>query len=447
MLLRLLPYHLRLAVRSLRRDPGLSAAIVLVMATVAGLFCVCVMHFLRTHGPPAPASPDLHQVEILRTWSAGQEVLDGTIGETSALAMRTRISYPTYRTLAGSGVPARETATFRASLLVQPARPVAAAAPDPRPCRPGPRNARFVNADFFSLFAVSLRHGAGWSRDEEARGEPVVVLSRKANDELFDGANSVDRTVLVNGRPHRVVGVCAHDQPFVPEWDRALTGDAQDYLYVPFPEHQRLAARPELPIYRGPVGPSYGGLLRSNDVLFMSHWVELTTPAQREGYARYLAATLGAQGVSYVLRDLAAVRRDLSQPHGAITFFLFVTSLIMAAGGLITARLLLAKGLTRSDELGIFRALGAPRASLFARQLLEALLLSAAAGVASVIVAWPAALFYNHAVADNDIPLGLSPGSFGVTFLATMAVGVLCAIFPSWRAADRAATFAGRGAR
>jgi len=36
-LLRLLPYHLRLAARSLRRDPGLSAAIVLVMAVVAGL--------------------------------------------------------------------------------------------------------------------------------------------------------------------------------------------------------------------------------------------------------------------------------------------------------------------------------------------------------------------------------------------------------------------------
>lgn len=455
MLLRLLPYHLRLALRSLRRDPGLSAAIMLVMAVVGGLFCVCMMHFLRTHGPSPPASPDLHQVEVLRTWGSGQEALDGTSAETSAIAMRMRISYPSYRTLAGSGIPTRETATFRARLLVQSAQlpdtKAAAIAPlvDPGPgtYRSRPRNARFVNADFFSLFAVPLRHGAAWSRDEEARGEPVVVLSKALNDELFGGANSVGGTVLVNGRPHRVAGVCAHHQPFVPEWDRALTGDSQDSLYVPFPEHERLAARPEMPIFRAPTGPGYGDLLASGDVLFLSYWLELPTAAQREGYARYLAGSLGARGVSYVLRDLAGVRRDLPQPHGAITFFLFVTSLIMVAGGLIMARLLLAKGLARRDELGIFRALGAPRASLFSRQLLEALLLSGAAGVASLAVSWPASAFYNRAVADTDIPLALSGAAFGVTFAVTVAVGILFAIFPAWRAANRGPKIAGAAGR
>lgn len=453
MLLRLLPYHLRLAVRSLRRDPGLSAAIFLVMTVVAGLFCVCMMHFLRTHGPWPPASRYLHHVEILRAWGPGQEALDGTSSETSAIAMRMRISYPAYRTLAGSGIPARQTATFRARLLVRTAQrgdgtaafatSASSATSGPSSCSSRPRNGRFVNADFFSLFDVPLRYGAPWTRAEEAGGEPVVVLSKALNDELFGGADSAGGTVLVNGRPHRVAGVCAHHQPFVPEWDRALTGDSQDLLYLPFPEHERLAAWPEMPIFRGPSGPAYADLLASDEVSFLSHWIELTTPRQRESYQRYLADTLGARGVSYVLRDLAALRRDLPQPHGATTFFLFVMSLIMVAGGLITARLLLAKGLVRRDELGIFRALGAPRASLFARQLLEALLLSGAAGVASLAVAWPAALFYNRAVADTDIPLALSGAAFAATFAVTVVVGLSFAIFPSWRAANRASGFAG----
>jgi len=450
-LLRLLPYHLRLAARSLRRDPGLSAAIVLVMAVVAGLFCTCVMHYLRTHGPPPPVSPDLHHVEIEHTWSSVRGALEGTSAETNVLALRMRISYPTYRALAGSGIPARQTATFRARLLVQPPdappAPVLPADVDPQGCASRPRNARFVNADFFSLFTVPLRYGAPWTGQDEARGEPVVVLSKVLNEELFDGANSVGRTVLINGRPHRVAGVCAQEQPFVPEWDRAVTGSSQDMLYLPFPEHQRLAAYPEMPIHMAPAGPSYRDLLDSDDVLFLTYWIELTTPAQRQAYARYLAEALRARGVPYVLRDLAQLRQSLRQPHGAISFFLFVTSLIMVAGGLITARLLLAKGMARRDELGIFRALGAPRGSLFARQLLEALLLSVAAGVASLAVSWPAAAAYNHAVADTDIPLALSGAAFAITFAATVAVGVVCAIFPAWRAADRAPTIAGRGAR
>ena len=60
----LLPYHLRLALRSLRRDPGLSATIVLVLAIAAGIFCTALMHYLRNHQTTSSAPASLHQVEI-----------------------------------------------------------------------------------------------------------------------------------------------------------------------------------------------------------------------------------------------------------------------------------------------------------------------------------------------------------------------------------------------
>jgi ABC-type antimicrobial peptide transport system permease subunit len=74
------------------------------------------------------------------------------------------------------------------------------------------------------------------------------------------------------------------------------------------------------------------------------------------------------------------------------------------------------------------------------RQLIEAGLLSGLAGVLSVLIAAPQALFYNVMVADTDIPLRVTPTSFLVTVIATLTVGILFALYPAWRAASRPPT-------
>ena len=62
--MRLIPYHTRLAWRSLRRDPGLSATIIIVLAVAACIFSTALIHWLRLYGPRPALSPGLHQVEI-----------------------------------------------------------------------------------------------------------------------------------------------------------------------------------------------------------------------------------------------------------------------------------------------------------------------------------------------------------------------------------------------
>ena len=225
----------------------------------------------------------------------------------------------------------------------------------------------------------------------------------------------------------------------VPPWDRASSGGPQDLLYLPFAKHLPLVAFPEMPIHVSAVGPRYADLLASDEI-FMSYWLDLPTPEARHAYEQYLAATLGPLGVPYHLRDMAGLRAAFPVPGSAVSFFLFLTVVILLGGGLIMARLLLAKGLARGDELGIFRALGAPRRSLIVRQLLEAAFLSGVAGVLSVLIAAPQAYFYNVAVADTDIPVRVSPGSLLITLFATLLVGVLFALYPAWRSASRQPT-------
>jgi putative ABC transport system permease protein len=426
----LLPYHLRLAVRSLRRDPGLSATIVVVLAIAAGIFCTALMHYLRAYVAASPAPPaSLHQVEIVRSHEALEAAFIGTNAAPNLVAARQRVSFPMYRVLAASGLPARQTGTFRARVLIEDAGKAAAR----------PRNARFVGADFFGMFAVPFRFGRGWTRQEEAAGAPVAVLGGPLNDQLFGGADSVGREVVVDGRSFRIAGVIDGAQPFSPEWDRSVTGGPQDLLYLPFAEHERLLARPESPISDGPEGTRYADLLASGTTA-VAFWIDLPTAALRDAYARYLETTLGARGVRYELRDRARLRHALGLPKSALNFFVFLTFIVLAGAGLVATRLYLAKGLTRQGELSIFRAVGAPRLSLVVRQLLEALLLSATAGVCATAVAASAAFVYNRLVADTDIPLAVTPLAFFITFTATVAVGVAAALYPAWRAAARRLT-------
>ena len=447
----LLLYHVRLARRSLRRDPGLSATIVAVMTVVSGIFSTGLLHYLRFYGPVPQASPALHHVEV---GSAPRSLLDafrGTTAAPNAIAARMRVSYPSYLLLSGSHIPARETGTFRARLLVRrPAAPPGTAEIPPGGAPPldadrspwrCPRNARFVNADFFGMFGIELGAGAPWTRAQEAANEAVVVVSRRLADDLFPAGDALGATLMVNGLPYRIVGICAAHAPTAPPWDPAAAGGAQDVLYLPFAEHHRLVISPEMPVHVSPRGPSTADLLASEEI-FVSYWTELPTAASRRAYQAYLDRTFGPRRVAVTLRDLPAMRAAFAPPPTAVGFFMFLTSMILLGGGLIMTRLLLAKGLARGDELGIFRALGAPRRSLFTRQLIEAALLSAAAGVLSILIAGPQAFFYNRAVADTDIPIAVTPHSFVITLGATVGVGLLCAVYPAWRASTRAPTVA-----
>jgi ABC-type antimicrobial peptide transport system permease subunit len=102
----------------------------------------------------------------------------------------------------------------------------------------------------------------------------------------------------------------------------------------------------------------------------------------------------------------------------------------------------MAKLLVRGDELGVFRALGAPRGALFWRQIIEAAMLSGIAASLGTLFAVPQAEIYNRFVRDNDIPLRMSWLAVGLIFATTMAVGIGSALYPSWMVARRRPTVA-----
>jgi putative ABC transport system permease protein len=431
----LLPYHLRLALRSLRRDPGLSVTIVAVLAIAGGIFCTALLHYLRTYVEGPALSPTLHQVEIPAPLESLRVAFEGSNAEPNIVAARARVSYPVYRDLVSSGLEVKQTGTFRSRVILRlPSDPEGRA---PRK----PRNVRFVSADFFDMFGLPLEPGGVWSRADEKNGRRVVVVSYALSQQLWDGDSPVGKTLLIDGDAYTVVGAMEDEPPFKPEWDRVGTGGAQDQIYLPFGEHVRLRARPEVPVVVAPLGPKYEDLL-SSDAVFISFWIDLPTAELKAAYERHLKATLGARGLPYVLRDFAAVNAALAMPRTVITFFVGLTFIVLLVGGLVVMRLLLAKGVARRGEHSILRALGAPRRALMQQQLIEAGLLAAVGAVLAMPIVGAQAYYFNQYVGDTDIPLVITPLAFGITFVLTVGVTLAFAAYPGWRSASRRPTAA-----
>src|SRR3954469_229496 len=110
----LVSYHLRLAAKSLRRDPAMTALMLVALAMGAGVWSIAVTQYTRFYALHIGLDPALHQVEVLRPQDATSVVTDGAATDIRlapiSLILRTHVSYPDYRRLAGSAIPRRESA-------------------------------------------------------------------------------------------------------------------------------------------------------------------------------------------------------------------------------------------------------------------------------------------------------------------------------------------------
>jgi putative ABC transport system permease protein len=426
----LVAYQLRLAVRGIRRNPGLSLTLAVVLSLAGGMWTFSVCRYLRHYGPFPPLSPGLHQVDLPHRGTPTEVRARGSTHTTASWATHTRVSFPEYQALAASGIAAQQVATFRARLLVsnpegQPAAAVARST-----------HARFTNAPFFSMFGLPLAHGRPFTGVEEAGRQAVAVIGYRLNQALFDGADSVGRTLLVEGQRFRIVGVVRGDQPFRATWDLALTDTDQETLYLPFDWFHTLRAGPEAVVLQSPAGAGLEGLLLS-DALFVSFWLELPDAASRAAYRRHLQGRFPG---GYTLRSYAEWTEAFKPQVTRVAFLSSLGAMLLLAGAFSTMRLLLTKGTSRRVEFGIRRALGASRRSLFGGQMLEAALLSLIAGLVGVLLAQPHLSLFNRVVVDADIPIALSGTSFLIGAGGTFVAGLAAALYPSWRASRTAPT-------
>ncbi|MGH8113357.1 MAG: ABC transporter permease [Rhodanobacteraceae bacterium] len=423
-------YYLELALRSLKRSPGLTALMVLSIGVgVAIAMASWTLVGVMSRDPIPQKSAELY-VPTIDAWGP------------AARAKATRNDEP---------VDMLDYATVQGLLRDHRAKYQSAVywiTPTILPSRVGghPFNASgfAVTGEFFPMLDVTFKYGTGWSDADDAARAQVVVISQAFNDRVFGGGDSVGKAISINGREYRVTGVLGDWDPEPTYYDVTATGGYMlqpTDLFLPF----STAIAAPIPnngsgdCFKSPERPGFAGLLQSSCV-WLAYMAQLDTPVAARRYKDYLEGFV-RQRFSWPpnirLRSLMAwlAYEQVVPPGFDILRYVGIGLLIVCL--VDTIGLLLAKFLRRSGEIGIRRALGAPRHAIYAQFLTEGALVGAAGGVLGIIVTWLATLWLRavfprgwQAIAPRmDVQLLI------VTLVVAIIATLLAALYPTWRAA------------
>ncbi|WP_329741146.1 ABC transporter permease [Dyella sp. A6] len=426
----MLAYYLELGLRSLRRNPMLTALMVMAIGFGVAASMITWSVFRAVSGNPIPDKSAQLFTPQIDSWGPQQNLPHNEPAEA--------LDYVDATALMHAHAAKRQTVFYMVGMRVMPGG-----------SRELPLNANgyAVTSDFFTMFEVPFRYGSGWSAQDDHARAADVVISDTLNQKLFGGADSVGRMINLGGHGYRVVGVTHHWNPKPRFYDLFSTQGFADEpdIYMVFNRAIDLHMHPDgRNTCRGSLSfTNWQSYLQSN-CAWITPWVELDTPAEVASYRRFLTNYAAEQQRAGRFNWAPNVRlRDVVQwmdyeqvvpPESRISLVVslgfFVICLVNTIG------LLLAKFLRRSGEIGVRRALGATRQEIYTQYLIEAGtvglaggvlgLLFTAAGVSSVGILFPPQI---ARLAHLDLSL------VGLTLLVAIIATVLAAFYPAWRAA------------
>jgi len=351
--------------------------------------------------------------------------------------LQEQISYTDAMAFMNMRAARRQTAMYATGAALTPSNP---------DLRPFQVHTRAAFADFFPMFSVPFLYGAPWTAaDDEGRSD-VVVIARDLNDKVFAGANPVGKTINLDGRDFRVVGVIDRWEPIPKFYDlnNDMYGKAEQ-AFVPF----NRAIESQMASWgnnncRGDVGAGWDGHLHSECVWFQ-FWVELPTAADAEHYRMVLNNYAAEQQRSGRFHwppntKLHDVREWLNYQHVVsnevrilvvVSFSFLLVCLLNAMG------LMLAKIMGRAGDIGVRRALGANRGAIFSQCLIEAAVIGFAGGLLGLALTMLGLVGLRSLLSEEVTRLThFSLADVAIAVSISVIATILAGLYPTWRAAQ-----------
>ncbi|HTJ87606.1 MAG TPA: ABC transporter permease [Terriglobales bacterium] len=269
--------------------------------------------------------------------------------------------------------------------------------------------------------SLKVDQGRFYNLEDQIQRARVAVIGSEAKEKLFSGRNALGEHIRLDGLSFEVVGVLTAKM-------QEGNDDINRTIYVPF--------------------TSMGDL---KDTRYLdSIWFNYQTPE----YERLEQAvrTILAVPHKFNQSDHQAVRvfNLMMQVHqfeiitlGLKVLMGFIGTLTLGIGGVGLMNIMLVSVTQRTREIGVQKALGAPRRYILVQFLAEALTITFIGGVLGVILAYVVALSVGRltlysAFAKNgeagDIRLIIAPGTLIVSTIILGAVGLVSGMIPAFRA-------------
>jgi putative ABC transport system permease protein len=430
-------YYLRLAFASIRRTPVLSLLMVLALGLGIGAFMTTFTVYYLMSGDPIPHKSDVLFAVQLDNWDPNDDPTE------SAKDVQPQLTYRDGTWLMQADTPAtRQVHMYGTGAVLVPE------GDEP----PFEENIRATWHSFFEMFDVPFLYGQAWDRAADDGRESIAVIGRELNDKLFNGENSLGRSIRLDDNYFQVVGVIDDWQP-VPRFyhadgtSRALADTEQIFVPMTRAVDQQWMPWGNTNCWKAPDEnlPPIEGFLQG-ECVWTQFWAELETSKQAAAYKDYLDNYVREQKkigrferplnnfISNVMEwmEVNEIVRNDNRVLVRLSFLFLLVCVLNTVG------LLMAKFIGKGGEVALRRAMGASRRAVFQQNLVEVGLIGVFGGIAGIGLAWLGlraveSLYrgYQHLVQLDAAML--------LTAIGTAAVfAVLAGMYPVWRVSRQA---------
>jgi putative ABC transport system permease protein len=257
---------------------------------------------------------------------------------------------------------------------------------------------------------ATVARGTGFTTDDVKDGRRVVVLGTTAAEGLFNNADPIGKQITVSGTLFTVVGVLA---------DKGGSG---------FNDPNDIAIAPITAVQEALTG--YGPL---NQILVQATGPDQVDAAQAEVTAilnQKLHVTNTATEPFRILNQsqLLAARTDTAKTFTVLLGAVAAISLLV--GGIGITNIMMVTVTERTREIGIRKALGAPKRTVLTQFLVEATVLSLIGGLVGVAAALVGSQFTIVGIKPVIVP-----SSVALALGVSVAIGLFFGSYPASRAA------------
>ncbi|MFF4339405.1 ABC transporter permease [Kitasatospora sp. NPDC001540] len=349
------------------------------------------------------------------------------VGNGSSVAVKDSITSLGTNSLTVSSAASRGSATAAKKLTVEDAKALATATDAPSiksvaPVVTTSGTALYGNISYqpgqvvgtypayFETANLKVDKGDYFSVDDVLNSRKVAVLGSTTATELFATEDPVGKRITIGGTPFTVVGVLKA---------KGSTGfsDPDDVVVAPLPTVQN----------------AFTGFGSVNQILVQASSAEATTEAQAD-ITRILMGTHALKDATKVDFRISNQTSLLSARESTTRTFTVllgaVAAISLLVGGIGITNIMLVTVTERTKEIGIRKALGAPRAVILGQFLAESTLLSVIGAGLGVLAGVVGSHFSVVGIKPVVIPESVL-GAFGIA----VAIGLFFGSYPANRAA------------
>ncbi len=265
-----------------------------------------------------------------------------------------------------------------------------------------------VGASYYDIRALNVEKGVGITQMDNDLRLPVCVVGVKVADKLFGTRDVIGNTVSVRGYDFKIVGL-------LEEQGASMIVSDDETITIPFTLAQRIFGTTSITSF------------------YASGASESVMDEAEQALRRFVSARVSDPDDDYAITSQSAILDMMNEVTGTLTTLITgIAGIALLVGGIGIMNIMLVSVTERTREIGIRKAIGAPRSAILIQFLIEAVVLSVAGGLIGLLASIGLLMMLRGPM---DMPdLYMTPGSASLALSFAIFIGIVFGIYPANKA-------------